>query len=114
MSACYCDYEPAELYWPRISRSRVERRCDECNKPIRVGERYERVRARWEGDWGTFCTCARCLALRDYVTAHVPCVCWAHGNLLEDCMATVEDWSSEAPGLWFGAARLRIAIRRHA
>ncbi|MBK1732901.1 hypothetical protein [Thiococcus pfennigii] len=69
---------------------------------------------RWGGQPDTFDTCSRCLALRDYVEAHVPCLCWQHGHMREDCIETARAYAPEAPGLLFGAWRREIAIARHA
>lgn len=62
----------------------------------------------------TFKTCSRCLALRDWVKAHVPCFCWHHDNMIEDAIETCDHYSPEAPGLLFGAYRRRILIERAA
>lgn len=110
-ASCYCDYEPARFYHHEDRRARKPHRCDECAGVIPHGEDYEHVRAKWE-NIATWRTCARCLALRNYVTAAVPCVCWYHGNMREDVLGTAEHYSHEAPGLLFGALRREIWIRR--
>lgn len=110
---CFCDYETPEFYRKSIHTARKQYQCYECYRAINPGEQYEVVAAKWDGDFNTCRTCSRCLALRDWVAAHVPCVCWAHGNMIEDCMNTIEAYMHEAPGLWFGAARLKVAIGRN-
>jgi hypothetical protein len=120
-SECYCDYERPDLYAvevrTRSTRARTLLKCYECHKPINQGDRYERVWARWAGDdvCGAIATCPRCLALREYVTTHVPCFCWFHGGMLDDARDTVDTYAHEAPGLWFGYLRRLVAVegRKH-
>ena len=51
----------------RVRKTRKLRRCCECLCEIGVGERYEYVRGKWEGDWDTFRTCLTCARIRrDY------------------------------------------------
>ena len=109
---CYCDFEHPEFYHREQRTARTAHKCSECRSTIHPGERYEHVRGKWEGDVGTFNTCCRCLALREWVTAHVPCACWTHGNMREDVLADAEHWGMQAPGLWFGAMRREVLIRR--
>ncbi|MBK1633766.1 hypothetical protein CKO31_24105 [Thiohalocapsa halophila] len=111
--ACICPYDPPSLYRQSRPLARIEHRCAECDSTIHPGERYERVFGIWEGESGVVRTCPRCLALRDYVQAHVPCFCWAHGNTREDAIAAASAYAHEAPGLLFAALRREVAIRRH-
>lgn len=114
MNDCYCDYdgEPPAVYRAKLMTARKQRKCNECGVQILPGERYENVFGVWEGKGETFGTCHRCLALREWVQAHVPCVCWAHGNAQEDLMEIARECSYDAPGLLFGAYRRQIAIDR--
>jgi len=109
---CSCDYEPASVYVARTLRARIPHRCEECNRTIRPGEDYERVFGVWDGHLNTFHTCPHCVALRTYMQNHVPCFCWAHGHTVEDVLDTLEEYAHEAPGLWFGAARLLVKTRQ--
>ena len=59
-------------------------------------------------------TCERCLDVREFVAAHVPCFCWAHFNLIDDCRETVEEYAHETVGLYFGAHRRIIRAERRA
>lgn len=104
---CYCDYEPWLFYAARRPKARKVHKCTECRRLIQPGARYERVIGVWERGCkpDTFVTCGNCVALREYVEAHVPCLCWAHGNMVEDCMETVREFAHEADGLLFGAWR---------
>lgn len=113
---CYCDYETPKVYASSVHASRVARKCDECGRGINPGDKYERAASLYDDSWSVFQTCARCVSFRDYVTAHVPCLCWAHGNMIEDVIAAIDEYAHEAPGLRFGAARrfLRGTILRAA
>jgi hypothetical protein len=113
MMECFCDYESPAVYSATTPKARKEHQCSECSRAVIVGEQYERVWGVWDGRQDTYRTCQRCLNLRAYVKAHVPCFCWAHGNMIEDAMETAEGWNREAPGLLFGAYRLKIKIRRN-
>lgn len=110
---CACDYDPPIFFseWQPVARK--AHKCDECGGQIQPGEKYERCSGMWErGEMQTFKVCARCLELRNYVQAHVPCFCWAYGNIIDDAIETAQHWAHEAPGLLFGAYRRRIAIQR--
>lgn len=111
MTACYCDYDPPSWYSQRRRTAAKPHRCSECSLQINAGEQYEDVRGCWDGEIDRFKTCVRCLALREYVVAHVPCFCWSHGDMIEEALQTVEAFAHEAPGLTFGALRLAVAIR---
>lgn len=108
---CYCDYEPAQFYRAETRRARTAHKCTECKRLIAPGERYEKVFGKWEYVVEFINTCQRCLALREYVEAHVPCFCWAHHSLFEDVRETISHFAHEAPGLAFGAGRLMVAAR---
>jgi hypothetical protein len=109
---CFCDYDSPTVYSAATPKARKEHQCIECRCTIKSGEQYERVFGVWDGSADTFKTCQRCLNLREYVKAHVPCFCWAHGNMIDDAIQTAEGWNREAPGLLFGAYRLQIKIRK--
>jgi hypothetical protein len=111
---CYCDYDPPGLYCAEIRKSRKDRKCYECGGRIIPGEKYERVAATWDGRFDIVQTCERCVDIRTWVKNNVPCFCWAHGNLGDDCIAAVDDAVYRAPdetlGLQFGLRR-RFALR---
>ena len=112
-SACYCDYDyVATVYRKSQHTARKSHTCYECHRPIRPGERYESVFAIWDGDACTCPTCPHCLAIREWVVAHVPCSCWMHGSMLEDIRNDVDCYWPEAPGLLFGYLRRRAALER--
>lgn len=111
MTACYCDYEPAEVFVKTNPKARVEHRCGECYRPIPRGEVYERVFGVWDGDVSTHKTCQRCIAVREFVTASVPCFCWYYGDMLDNAKECASEWSHEADGLLFGTLR-RIILAK--
>ena len=116
MDDCYCDFgEPASFYTKRlVAKARRAHRCNECGNQVRPGESYERVTGVWDGDLSTFCTCQKCLSLREAVTECVPCFCWRHGDMLNDAIETVQhyEWDLRGTGDWFRLGRLGVAIRR--
>jgi hypothetical protein len=64
MSSCYCDYEPAEFFSKKFRHAKKEHKCCECGKVIHVGDEYEYVAGKWEGDIMFFKTCEKCSDLR--------------------------------------------------
>jgi len=112
--ACFCDYEPAEFYCKTEYTARKEHKCAECGRAVEPGQRYEKVVGKWDGRLGFFKTCSRCTALREHLSAHVSCFCWAHGHLLEDIREEVRYLPAEAygSGLLFELGRMAVAIRR--
>lgn len=114
MSDCFCDYDPPQFYSASTPKARKVHRCAECGRAISAGEDYERVVGKWDGSVSVFKTCCRCMALRQHLKAHVPCFCWAHGNLLSDA---IEEWQhlehdAAGSGLMFELGRLALAIKR--
>lgn len=111
---CACDYDPAEFYAARVRMARKEHKCDECAGWIQPGEKYEAVIGKWEGCMGTFKTCEHCVNIRRWTKNNVPCLCWSHGNTIEDCKEAVQEawWRApdETRGLRFGLLR-RIVLR---
>jgi hypothetical protein len=80
---CFCDYEPATFYMSTFT---------------------------WHGKRCR--TCCRCLAVREYVKAHVPCFCWLHHSMLDDARDTIESYAHELPGMFMAYGRLRVAVNR--
>lgn len=109
MSDCHCDYDPPTFHSRYIHVAKKEHKCYECGGRIIVGEKYEYVSALWEGDFCVFKTCERCHDICMWVKNNVPCLCWAHGNMIDDCRETINDAHWRAPkqtvGLRFGFLR---------
>lgn len=106
---CFCDYDPAEFYHQEIRKAHKLHKCDECAGFIAIGEQYEHVRGKWEGSIDTYDTCQRCFDIWQWTKNNVPCLCWAHGNRIEDCRSAIEEatWRAdeETKGLRFGFLR---------
>ncbi len=112
MDECYCDYgDPPRVYSLRQRVARKRHKCEECNRLIEPGETYEYVFGVWDYP-ETIKTCSHCVALRQYVDAHVPCFCWMHGNLIDDALETLREYAHECPGLFTGGARFYIQAKR--
>lgn len=108
-----CDCDAADIYNAARVQARKRYTCSECHRAIDQGQRYEYVFGVWEGSPAVFRTCARCLSIRDWVAANLPCFCWAHGNVLNDARAAVDGacwWApDETVGLRFGFLRRLFA-----
>ena len=112
--SCVCDYDAPAFYQVEKHAARKQHCCEECRRAIQPGETYEKARGKWDGRLDTFKTCARCVALREHIKAHVPCFCWSHGNLLDDMRTEVDNlpYEAEGSGLRFEIGRLAVAIKR--
>lgn len=107
---CYCDEVTPSVYKIKIRLARKPHVCSECFRKIHAGEKYEHVFGIWDGLPSTFKTCERCLALKEFITAHVPCFCVSHGNLIDDLIETARE--HDTAGLLFGAYRRLVKIQR--
>ena len=58
------DLEPAEFFQSETRRARKPHRCDERGCAINVGDRYEHVRAKWDGDMATVRVCPACIRIK--------------------------------------------------
>jgi hypothetical protein len=113
--SCYCDFDYTwRVYTTTTRTARKVHRCIECGANIQPKEQYEYVSAIGEEGPYAFKTCARCIALRDYVEAHVPCMCWSHHAMHNDVIETAREYAHEAPGLLFGAYRRMVIAERAA
>lgn len=110
--SCACDYETPSVCSSQMRRARKPHRCDECRRTIEPGELYQRTWGVWDGEPDSFKACGICIQFRDYVLAHVPCFCWAYGNVIVDGLETLAWNAQHCPGLFFGGARLVVQARR--
>lgn len=81
MSGCIVgnEGEPITLATVRLVRARKGHVCEECRDPISVGDLYETMKGRCDGEWWSHKTCARCVNVRtDYFAQ------WTYGMLVED------------------------------
>ena len=64
---CSCDWDdgPAEFFEESNPIARKQHKCVECREMIQPGERYERVKGRWEGEYSSHATCIPCQRIRD-------------------------------------------------
>ena len=51
--------------YPKANR---EHRCCECMRKISRGDKYQRIKGCWDGEWATYKTCMDCVDLRHQVT----------------------------------------------
>ena len=111
---CYCDYDPPVFCRAAIRTARKQYACDECNGIILAGEKYEYTSGKWDVGIDVFRTCIHCRNIRVWTKNNIPCLCWAHGHMIEDCQEAVEEAcyraSDETAGLMFGFLRL-VVIR---
>jgi len=119
MTNCYCDDNSPEFYSVRTVTARKPHRCDECRKvAIAPGEKYEYVSGLWDGNFNYFKTCHACKDLATWVAFNVPCVCLAHGEMIERCKEAVIEARDRAPdetrGLYFEFLRRLYKIKRAA
>lgn len=113
---CYCDYDAPEVYSSRMVTARKQYSCYECGAAIKPGERYEYAFGVQDGYPYQPHTCLHCVGIRKFVATNIPCFCWAHGNLLDDCRdiirAAYEQAADEVRGLAFGFGRLMVKAKR--
>jgi len=95
-----------------MRKARKQHKCYECGRLISKGEQYEYVSGKWGESPESYKTCHRCLDVRVYTEANIPCVCWTHGNMLEDCFMALDEYKHELPGLIFGGLRLLALVRK--
>lgn len=110
---CSCDYDAPKFYCQEMRKARKRHTCEECRCSILPGEVYEYVSGLWE-DVNQCKTCLGCVDIRQWTKNNVPCLCWSHGNTIEDCRGAVQEAYYRAPeetvGLRFGFLR-RVALR---
>ena len=111
---CECDIDGYSTFSTvRIRTAKKQHKCTECFGPIIPGDRYEYASGKQEGEMWDNKTCPRCLALIDWITAHVPCFCRMYGGLFEDeRMPEMIHKARETPGFAFGILRRIVAIER--
>jgi hypothetical protein len=102
-----------KFYSKSMRVARKAHKCYECGNKIEPGTRYENVSAKWEEGFEEFKTCPKCLELRDYTICHghIPCLCWSHGSMIDDCIETLKEYAHELPGMLFGGYRLLAKIK---
>lgn len=88
-------------------RTSRERTCDECRRPIAIGEMYLREKTIFEGEFSTWTVCPQCLIVRHWLQKE--CGGYLYGGLQED----LEEHLGEVDlRMWWGLARLVVGMRR--
>lgn len=54
------DGEAAEVWIAKIVSARKVWKCDECEKEISIGQKYERIKMMYERDWSEWRICLLC------------------------------------------------------
>lgn len=103
---CMTDYDRPSLYVSENRKARKEHRCLECFRVIHAGEQYQHVRGVWDGEPGTYKTCAHCLVGQKLLQDE--CGGFSHGAIDED----LEEHISELLPWSMKAARLVVGIGR--
>ena len=111
---CFCDYERPSAYRERTRVARIKHACSECGGWITPSERYMSVWGVWEGEAQSIKRCPDCQAVLDWMTAHQPCFCWGHTNLLSDARESMFylAMTEYVPGMQIEMGRLLVASRR--
>ncbi|MCA3700603.1 MAG: hypothetical protein IOB84_12575 [Brevundimonas sp.] len=107
---CGCDDIPAQVYRRESRRSRTPRTCFECAAAIPPGTPHEVAAGLWDGEWDTFRTCQRCIALREHVIGTVPDACLMHGSMIDDCRSAIRELGPHPDGVVFGYLRRLHAV----
>ena len=96
--ACECntdDVPPTVWRQATVRRSRKPATCCECRSVIPVGSSFLRTFGVWDCEPKTFITCADCLAFLAWVEAHLPCFCYAYGQLFSEAADDCYEWAQE-------------------
>jgi len=98
MGDCGCVYVDYDGLCEETSKTNPiankEHKCDECNRKIQVGEKYERYTGKFEGEIFTNKTCTDCLSLRNEYF----CGGWCYGQLWEHMWEHVLECSGKILG----------------
>jgi len=114
-SFCECDFDGycEFISEPEIRKARKPHRCIECHVRILPGEDYEYVAGKQDGDMWDSHTCLRCIALIEWITAHVPCFCREYGGTMSDRLEGMVYQAQQTPGFAFGLLRRVAAIKTY-
>jgi hypothetical protein len=74
-----CDSSPDFLTCAHV-KARKPHKCFECGRRIAIGDIYEYVTGKWEGEFDTFKTCDLCAEIR----AVFFCESWLYGNMWDE------------------------------
>lgn len=97
MNNCACVYVGdslmPEFHNASMPKAQKEHVCDECGQVISIGEQYERVTGKWEGEINTYKTCVDCLSIRNEMF----CENWCYTRLLEYLSEYVAEVKGDIP-----------------
>ena len=65
MSQCYCDYEMPSFFREKFVRAKKQHKCCECHQVINIGDTYQYVIGKWDGEVQIYKSCEKCANLRD-------------------------------------------------
>lgn len=78
---CECDSDQRPSFFnEKLVTARRPHTCCECKGEIRVGDRYQQVSGKWDGDFATYTTCEPCADLREALES---VCCPLFGRLIE-------------------------------
>jgi len=88
---CACvyigDYDNPDFCSTKIRSARKEHKCVECSQLIKVGEKYEDIRGKWESGIERYITCLDCVSLREAFF----CDGFLYGGMWENFWSFVSD-----------------------
>lgn len=100
------DAERMEFCRQQERTARKAHRCQECNRTIQLGERYEAMAGKCDGELWTQATCTHCLAAREWLVKH--CDGWVWGAVGEELSEHFTDEGYRVDRL----GRLVVGMRR--
>lgn len=74
MCDCYDDGEYLQACHESYPIARKQHKCCECGSTIDTGEKYERIKGLWEGEWVEFKTCMICSDIRNAASKDGVCI----------------------------------------
>lgn len=78
-------------------KARKQHICCECDRAIRAGERYDRCKILYEGEWSTFNTCSHCAVAQIWLSKN--CGGWVFEQVAEEIAEHAEEYPDLAGGL---------------
>ena len=117
MSYCYCDdFDTVDMHTRSTCKVRKACVCRECRRDIAAGEMARSDSYFFEGKWYRDRTCSDCVALEEWIAAHVPCFnyCLPFGALFDQADEAIADLWRETVGLKFGYLRRKLKIMNRA
>jgi hypothetical protein len=76
------DGDLPDVYEETHPEARKKHKCCECGRVINKGEKYQKVKGCWYGEWSTYQTCEECEKDWDVVINFFGC-CRVFGELSE-------------------------------